>query len=144
MPLLRTGSVVVLLVVLLLGAPASASAEGMQVEPGLWEFTSSIPDPMAADPGKQVYRTCVRDRTITPERVMAQRKECRIWNAVFAGASVRWKMRCETPAGPMSGKGSLRSSGSAVSGSLDLTMALGSLEIPLTGTFRGRRVGNCR
>lgn len=128
----------------LLGTAVPAFADGMQVEPGLWEFTSSIPDPMAADPGKQVYRTCLRDRTITAERVMAQRKECRIWNAVFAGPSVRWKMRCETPAGPMSGGGSLRFNGTAIAGSLDLTMALGSLEVPLTGTFRGRRIGNCR
>lgn len=140
MTMLRT----LTMVLALLAAPASVLADGMQVEPGLWEFTSSIPDPLAADSGKQVYRTCVRDHTITPERVMAQRKECRIWNAVFAGRSVRWKMRCETPAGPMAGSGSLRSSGSAVAGSLELAMAVGTLEIPVTGTFQGRRVGACR
>jgi len=132
------------LVVALLAAPTSLRAEGMQVEPGLWEFTSSMPDPLGGDPVKQSYSTCVRDRTITPARVTAKMKECRIWNAVFAGPSVRWKMSCDTPAGPMNGSGSLRSSGSAVSGSLDVTMAIGALEIPMTGSFRGRRVGPCR
>lgn len=116
----------------------------MQVEPGLWEFTSSLPDPLGGDGGKQVYRTCVRERTITPERVMAQRKECHIWNAVVVGPSAKWEMRCETPAGPMAGSGSLRSNGSTVAGSLQMTMAVGSLEIPMTGRFRGRRVGACR
>ena len=130
-------------VVALLAAPTSTLADGMQVEPGMWEFTSSIPDPMGGESGKQVYRTCVRDRTITPDRVMARTKDCRIWNAVFMGPSVRWKMRCETPAGPMIGSGSLRSSGSAVSGSLEMTMAVGALEIPITGAFHGRRVGTC-
>jgi hypothetical protein len=125
-------------------APSSAQAAGLQVEPGLWEFTSSIPDPLAGDPGRQVYRTCVRDRTITPERVMAQHKECRISNAVFSGPTAKWRMRCETPAGPMAGSGSLRTNGTAVAGSLDFTMAVGSLEVPLTGSFRGRRVGACR
>ena len=127
--------------------PASALADavaGIRVEPGLWEFSSSIPDPTSGDGGPRTYRTCVRDRTITPERVMASQKECRIWNAVFSGPSAKWKMRCDTPAGPMSGSGSLRSNGSAVAGSLDFTMMLGSLEVPITGDFRGRRVGACR
>ncbi len=128
----------------LLFAPALGLAEEMQVEPGLWEFSSSIPDPLAADAGRQTYRTCVRDRTITPETVMARRKECRIWNAVFQGPSVRWKMRCDTPAGPMSGSGSLRSNGREVAGSVQMTMVVGSLEVPVAGTFRGRRVGTCR
>ena len=105
-----------LILVVTLAATPALAAEGMQVEPGLWEFTSSIPDPLAADQGNQAYRTCVRDHTITPERVMAQRKECRIWNAVFQGTSVRWKMRCDTPAGPMTGSGSLRSNGKAIAG----------------------------
>ena len=140
MSLLRTLAVVAVL----LAGPTSALGAGMQVEPGLWEFTSSLPDPLGGDSGKQVYRTCVRDRTITPERVMAQRKECRIWNAVVVGPSAKWKMSCQTPAGPMVGSGSLRSNGSAVAGSLQMSMAVGSFEIPMTGEFRGRRVGACR
>jgi len=140
MPLSRT----LLIVLALLAAPASVLAEGMQVQPGLWEFSSSLPEPLGGDSGGQVYRTCVRDQTITPERVMAERKECRIWNAVVKGPSVRWKMRCDTPAGPMSGTGSLHSTGSAVAGSVDMTMEIGSLEIPMTGQFHGRRVGACR
>lgn len=126
----------------LLSSPALAA--GLQVEPGLWEFTSSIPDPLAGESGPQVYRTCVRDRTITPETVMARHKECRISNAVFAGPSARWKMLCDTPAGPMAGSGSLRTNGTAVAGSLDFSMQVGALEVPLTGSFRGRRVGDCR
>lgn len=124
--------------------PAVAFADGLQVEPGLWEFVSSIPDPLSGEPLKQVHRSCVRDRTITPARVMAQIKECRIWNASFKGALVHWKMRCETPAGPMVGNGKLRSIGTSVLGALEMTMALGALEIPVNGTFKGRRIGACR
>lgn len=126
------------------GPAPAATGDGIRVEPGLWEFSSSIPDPASGSGGPQTYRTCVRDRTITPQRVMAMQKECRLWNAVFTGPSARWKMRCETPAGPMTGSGSLRSSGTAVAGTVDLTMALGSLEVPISGDFRGRRVGACR
>ena len=130
---------------LLLAAPAPSLASGLAVEPGLWEFTSSIPDPISGEAIRQVHRTCVRERTITPKLVMARMKECRIWNALFQGPSARWKMSCETPLGPMAGRGSLRTTGTAVSGSVDLSMAVvGGFEIPATGTFKGRRVGNCR
>lgn len=132
------------LVVGRLASPAVAFAAGIDVDPGLWEFTSSIPDPTAGDGKPRIYRTCVRERTITPERVMAQRKECRIWNAVAQGTSARWKMRCDTPAGPMTGNGSLRSNGQSVTGSIDLVVTIASLEVPLQGTFRGRRIGACR
>lgn len=139
----RRVAVAVLLAASLAGA-GTTSAAGIDVEPGLWEFTSSIPDPTAGDGGRQVYRTCLREGTITAERVMAQRKECRIANVVVQGPSARWSMRCETPAGPMTGRGSLRSNRQSVAGSLDLVMNVAAFEVPVQGSFRGRRVGPCR
>ncbi len=125
-------------------APRSVHAEGLPVQPGLWEVSWSMPDSLRGEPIRQVERTCVRDRVITAERVNAKMKQCRISNAVFHGPSARWKMRCETPAGPMTGTGSLRSSPVAVAGSVEMTVALGALEIPVTGAFKGRRIGDCR
>src|SRR6266849_2559794 len=127
-------------VAVLLASPLSALADGLHVEPGLWEISWSLPDPLSGEPNQQIRRTCVRDRTITSDHINAQMKECHIWNAVFQGPSARWKIRCETPAGPMTGTGSLRSNGSAVSGSVAVAMTFGALEIPVTGEFKGRRV----
>lgn len=131
------------LLALMLFLPATAMAAGVRVVPGLWEFTSSLPDVLGSEAGRQTHRTCIRDSTITPEQVMARLKECRIWDAKVQGALAKWKMKCETPAGPMVGSGSLKTTGSAISGSLDMTFTLGSLEIPATSSFQGRRVGPC-
>jgi len=128
----------------LVAASRSVHAEGLPVEPGLWEVTWSMPDPLRGEPIRQVERTCVRDRVITAERVNAKMQQCRISNAVIHGPTARWKMRCDTPAGPMTGTGSLRSSPVAVAGSVEMTVALGALEIPVTGAFKGRRIGDCR
>jgi hypothetical protein len=127
----------------LLASPLSAAADGLPVVPGLWEVSWAMPDPLGGDPVRQSQRTCVRERTITTDRVNAQMTQCRVWNAVFKESSARWKMRCDTPAGPITGTGSLRSNGSAVSGSVDMAFAIGSLEVPVTGQFKGRRVGDC-
>jgi hypothetical protein len=125
-------------------AAQAAPPQGMPVEPGMWEFRSSIPDPLAGQPVSQVHRTCVRERVVTPERVMAKLDQCRIGNVVVKGSSARWKMRCQTPAGVMTGGGSLKSTTTAVAGTFDLSMFVGGFEIPITGAFKGKRVGNCR
>lgn len=140
---MRTAAVAVALV-LVLALSTSSPAEGIRVDPGLWEFASSMPDPLGGEPHKQVHRTCVRDSVITPNRVMAHIDDCRIHNAAFRGQTAKWKMTCQTPVGPMRGSGSLRATSSAVSGSVEMTIAIGSFAIPTTGTFKGRRLGACR
>jgi hypothetical protein len=132
---------------LAIGAPAGAAeggATGIGVEPGVWEFSSSLPDPSSGEIRRFTHRECVRDRLITPARVMARMKECRIWNARFQKTSARWSMRCDTPAGPISGGGSLRSNGTKIAGTLEMSYAIGGFEIPFSSPFDGRRVGNCR
>lgn len=137
--------VLVLAVVLLAAAAAESSPPpALQVEPGLWEFESTMTDPFGGELATGSHRTCVKDRRITPEMVMARMKHCRVSSAVVHAASANWKMKCQTPAGPMSGTGSLHTNGVAVKGSLDMTMAAGSFEVPVSGSFRGRRLGACR
>lgn len=122
-------------------APA---ASGLEVQPGLWEFRSSLPDPTGSVAQPVVHRTCVRDRVLTPARVMAQVPECRLTDAVVETRAAKWKMRCDTPIGPMAGRGSLRTNGVEVAGTLELTMDVGGFAIPATSPFRGRRLGPCR
>jgi hypothetical protein len=124
--------------------PAAGATTGIPVEPGLWLVSWSIPDPLGGEPIGQIEKTCVRDREITAERVNSQMTACRISSPVVKGSSARWKLRCTTPAGEMSGTGSLKSTPRQVAGTVQMSMWLGALEIPVTGTFRGRRVGDCR
>jgi hypothetical protein len=128
---------------LLMLSPRSAHADGLPVAPGLWEVVWTMPDPLGREPVRQKNRACVRDRIVTAERVNSMMHECRISNAVFAKASAKWRMRCDTPAGPVDGTGSLRSNGTLVTGSVDLAMSIGGFEVPATSTFRARRVGDC-
>ncbi len=137
---------VLILAALVLAATAAepAPSPALEVEPGLWEFRSTMTDPFGGELDAASHRTCVRERRITPEMVMARLERCRVSDAVVTGRSATWKMSCQTPAGPMSGTGSLRTNGSAVQGSLDLSMTAGAFEVPVTGNFRGRRLGACR
>lgn len=121
-----------------------AFAAGLQVEPGLWEVSWSMPDPLGGEPYRQTHRTCVRESTITTERVNRELGVCRVGNAVFEGSLVRWKMRCDTPAGPMAGTGKARSNGVQVLGAVEMSLAIGALEIPTSGSFKGKRIGECR
>jgi len=124
--------------------PEVALADGMQVEPGLWDVAYTRPDPLRGDTVTEHERLCVRDRLLTVERVNSRLSACHVSSALFHGPSVRWKMRCDTPAGEMTGGGSAKSNGREVAGSYEMSMALGSFEIPVSGAFRGHRVGDCR
>ena len=128
----------------LLAAPVCAFADSIQVEPGLWELTISLPDPFGGEPLKQVVRDCVRERNLTAKSVMARVQQCRFRDLSFKGPQVKWKMSCQTPTGPMNGSGSARYNSTSVVGALDLAMTLGSLELPVHGSFKARRVGACR
>jgi len=134
----------VVAVIVLSTPPSHAATGGIRIEPGLWELVSSLPDPFGGEPMRQTHRTCVRDREITPDRVNREVKMCRVWNVNIEGPLAKWRMSCDTPAGPMAGTGSLRSTPTAVAGSLELAMTIGSLEIPVTGSFKARRLGACR
>ena len=117
----------------------------MQVEPGLWELTYTLPDPFGGESLRQVLRACVRSPTVTQDRVNSQMKGCRISNTVFRGAGAWWNMKCETSVGVMSGKGSARGGGSAVAGSAEMSLAtIGGIEIPVIATFQAKRIGACR
>jgi hypothetical protein len=125
-------------------APAAAATSGVRVEPGVWEFSASLPDPSSGQIRRFTHRECVRERLVTAERVQKRITECRLSNARFQETSAKWSMRCDTPAGPIAGGGSLRSSGTRIAGTLDLSYAIGGFEIPFSSPIEGRRVGTCR
>lgn len=124
-------------------APAGAPA-GVGVEPGLWEVSATLPDPSTGEMRPITQRECVRERIVTAERVKGRLRQCRIWNARFQTRSAKWSMRCDTPAGPISGSGSLQSNGTKIAGTLDLSYTIGGFEIPFSTPFQARRLGVCR
>lgn len=141
---LRQAAALVFALAAVLRTTANAASSGLRVEPGLWVISWSIPDPLGGEAMSRIERTCVREREITAERVNAKMTACRISSPSVSGSTARWKMRCDTPAGPMSGSGSLRSTPLQVAGTVEMSMSLGALELPVTGTFKGRRVADCR
>ena len=69
---------------------------------------------------------------------------CRISNFVVDGSQAKWNIRCESPAGPMTGSGKARTNGREVVGSVQLSLAtFGGFEVPVAGTFKASRTGAC-
>jgi len=128
----------------LLATASPAVAEGMRIEPGQWEFTTTSPGAMGGTPAKNVRTECIREDSMTPQRFTAGMKGCQISEPTFDESSMSWKMSCPSPAGSMSGSGSFRSSGSSVSGSVEMTMKMGAQEFPMTSNWSGRRLGACQ
>jgi len=128
----------------LLATASPAFAEGMRIEPGQWEFTTTSPGAMGGPPTKKVRTECIRDDSMTPQRFTAELKGCQISDPKSDDTSMSWKMSCPSPAGSMNGTGSFRSSGSTVSGTLEMTRKMGAQEFPMTNNWSGRRLGACQ
>jgi hypothetical protein len=129
--------------VLVLVAPFLAHADGMRIEPGQWEFTTTSSGAMGGAPANKVHTQCIREDSMTPQRFTQEMKGCRIDEPKFDASSMSWKMSCPSSAGAMTGSGSFRSTGSGISGTIDVTMRMGDQEFPMTNRWTGRRLGAC-
>lgn len=133
-----------LLVAVLSVVPMIAHAEGMRVEPGLWEMKATTPGFFGSAPMEKVYSRCVRADSVTLERFVAELDGCRVLEPQITERSMKWKMSCPTEAGTMTGRGDFRSAGSTVRGTVEMAMMIGTQQIPMISSWAGKRLGPCR
>jgi hypothetical protein len=126
------------------GVPAVALAEALRIEPGLWEFTTSTPGAMGGPAGTTTSSECIRDGEMTPEKFTAALQGCKVLDPRTDATSMSWKLSCPAPQGTMTGAGSFTSTGTTVSGTMDMTMDMGGQEFSMRGTWKGVRKGDCR
>lgn len=124
--------------------PSVAWSDGLKVEPGLWEFTTTTPGAAGSPPGASTSTECIRDDDMTPQKFTSKMKGCQISEPKADASSMSWKMNCPSPHGSMTGTGSFTSTGTTVAGSLDMTMDVGGQKFPMGSKWTGRRTGECK
>lgn len=135
---------VLLAVVAVLAMPGIAVSEGLRIEPGLWEFTTSHPDPMGGAPTTKVHRECVSDEEMAPQRFPTQMTGCKISEPRSDATSMSWRMSCPSPAGTMNGSATFRSTGTAMSGTIEVTMSVNGQQYSMKNSWKGHRTGDCQ
>lgn len=130
-------------IALSLAVAGPAVADGMQVQPGKWEFKATSVMPMMPAPNATVETQCVTESEVQPEMFLEYVEGCTLRESETDAASMRWKVTCATSGGRVDGEGSARSTGTTVRGAMTLLMNFSGQQMTMRHDWEGRRVGPC-
>ncbi len=133
--------------ILLLTLATPGYAEGLKIQPGRWEFTSITPNPMGGAPDRRTSSDCVRDEEMKPQFFTSQMQGCTVSDTHTDATSMGWTISCPSPTGAMgklTGKGEFRSTGTTMSGWVEVLLKVNGANYSSKSSWEGRRTGDCR
>lgn len=124
----------------LIGMNTGAMAGGVNMNPGMWEWTATmeIPGmPMQMPPSS--YSACITAADIVPkDNKMGQ--DCETVDLQTDGDTVSWSMTCTTTQGVTTSKGQITYNGDSASGESQVN----TQGMQMTTKTTGRRLGPCQ
>ena len=136
--------IVFLPVALLLAAPV-VFAEGIPIEPGLWEITSTMNMPMLPEPRVATVTECMEKSEISMDEVTGEGMDpdCSFDIAQVDGNTMKWSFDCPVQGGISHGEWEAVSAGDSVTGKGIMTMTFQNQNMEMTMEWEGKRVGDC-
>lgn len=119
-----------------------ALAEGMQVNPGLWETKSQVISPGGTH--DNVSQDCIKDSEFSPETMMDNNSGCSVTDSNSDAKSMQWNIQCENQGVAMTGSGHASSTGDTISGGMDINANFNGQEVTMKTTWQGTRLGECK
>jgi len=125
---------------------ASAIAEGVSIDPGEWEMTSTITMSMMPQPQTTTVKECIKEPELNPEDFnMDEDNPCNISEVVIDGDTASWSINCPTEGGPvMEGRWEFTSGGDTISGSGSMTADYAGQAMSIDMSWTGKRIGDCK
>ena len=128
-----------------LSAPA-VQAEGVAVEPGLWEMTTTMTMPMLPQPQTITSTDCIEDAMLDVEEMSGDDTDpnCTFEVSQPDERTVKWTADCPLEDGGASrAEWQVTSGGDSVNGSGTVVIKVMDQEMTMDAAFSGRRVGDC-
>lgn len=124
----------------------NAFASAPNMNPGMWEITTETEMPGMPMPiPPQTIRQCYKNENVKEAReTLPIDKDCKIDDLKQNGNTFSWKVSCNTETGPMSGVGNITYAGQSYSGKMTLTGKMEGMNINMTSSYSGKRVGDCK
>jgi len=123
----------------------SASAEGVSIDPGMWEMTSTMTMTMMPEPRSTTVNECIEEDELSPESFnMDKDNPCNITDVTIEGNTARWSISCSTGGGPvMDGQWEFTSNGDSITGNGSMETEFSGQKMGFNMTWEGKRVGDC-
>jgi hypothetical protein len=117
-------------------------AGGMKVEPGMWETKSVVKSPGGTH--ENVSQDCIEESEISPERMMDDNTGCKVLESNANPKSMQWSIQCINEGVAMTGEGSAQSTGSSITGNMEIKASFSGQEFTMSTKWEGSRIGDCK
>ena len=123
----------------------TSSAEGVAIDPGQWEMTSTMTMSMMPQPRTTTTMECIEEDELNPEDFnMDEENPCAIKDVKVDGNTAHWTISC--PAGNgmvMDGQWEVTSHGNKLSGSGSMETEMAGQKMSIEMSWEGKRIGDC-
>jgi hypothetical protein len=123
----------------------TAIAEGVSIDPGEWEMTSTITMSMMPQPQTTTVKECIKESQLRPEDFnMDEDNPCDIADVAIEGDTASWSVSCPSEGGfVMEGNWEFTSGGDTISGSGSMAAEIASQPMKFDMSWTGKRIGDC-
>jgi hypothetical protein len=124
---------------------STVSAEGIPVEPGLWEMTSTVNMPMMPQPRVTTMTECMDKSEISMDDLGSNDMgpDCKFAMDQLDGNTMQWSVDCPVEGGTSHGEWQATSAGDSVTGEGKITMSFQGQTMEMTMNWSGRRISAC-
>ena len=128
--------------------PTAAMADSFTMNPGKWEFTTSMTMPMFPKPQITTTTDCITEEEATKDPIsdLVNDGNCRILNRKKKGNRLSFEMECRNEGTTSRGKGHFISKGNSASGSMEMTIKMPQMPagtMTMKTSWQGKRIGAC-
>ncbi len=124
---------------------SSVFAQGIPIEPGMWEMTSTMNMPMLPQPRVTNSKECIEEDELSPETWNEEDMDtsCTFSNRVVDGNTMKWSMNCNAQGGATRGEWEVTSHGDTLTGEGTVTVDMQGQSMVMAMKWDGKRVGDC-
>jgi len=135
----------ILIIAAIMAFAPTAWTDGIPVEPGLWETTTTINMSMLPQPQVQTTTQCMEDSEMNMDDVGTEGmdSECEFQMDQVDGNTMKWSVDCPVEGGSSHGEWVATSEGESVTGNGTLTVAIQGQSMEMTMSWLGKRIGDC-
>jgi len=137
--------------------PAASFAASFHMNPGKWQFTTTVVMPMIPVPQTETTTECVTKEEAEQDPLASLKdigEGCRITNKAMKGARLEYEMLCEQQGMKSKGKGYFEAHGDSASGAMEISMqmpegmpsgmpGMANGAMSVTTTWQAKRIGKC-
>ena len=128
--------------VLLGTSGASLAADGLKIDPGMWEMTNQMTMSLMPQPVVRTHQECMTQSKLTAED-LTKDTDCKLEAYDVSGNTMTFTMICPGPEGATQAQGTYVSNGDSGHGEMNMSMVIEGSTQTMKMTFKGKRVGAC-